>query len=178
MRFPAMSLRPMSVLVLVAAALLVGTAQTVHARDADAIREIRDRTAIEALMWHYVRALDTLDEQAYAAVFTPDGRFSAGAMSAAGSEALKKIVTDIKQRRVEQAARGEKSTPMHHIISNNFLEFIDRDHARLSAYWMTVFEGADPSSPPRVAAAGRSVDELVRLNGRWLIRTRDVAPRD
>jgi hypothetical protein len=29
-----------------------------------------------------------------------------------------------------------------------------------------------------VAAAGRSVDLLVRQNGKWLIESRDVAPRD
>jgi hypothetical protein len=29
-----------------------------------------------------------------------------------------------------------------------------------------------------VAAAGREVDELVRSNGQWLIKLRDVAPKD
>jgi hypothetical protein len=32
--------------------------------------------------------------------------------------------------------------------------------------------------PPRLAAAGRSVDLQVRQNGTWLIESRDVAPRD
>jgi hypothetical protein len=30
----------------------------------------------------------------------------------------------------------------------------------------------------RVAAVGRSVDELVRLNGKWLIKVRNVAPQN
>jgi hypothetical protein len=34
-------------------------------------------------MWRYVRALDTFDEDAYAAVYA-DGRFTAGTMTAAG----------------------------------------------------------------------------------------------
>jgi len=29
-----------------------------------------------------------------------------------------------------------------------------------------------------VAGVGRSVDELVRLNGQWLIKTRNVSPQD
>jgi len=29
----------------------------------------------------------------------------------------------------------------------------------------------------RVAAAGRGVDQLVRVNGQWLIKARDVAPQ-
>jgi hypothetical protein len=35
-----------------------------------------------------------------------------------------------------------------------------------------------PNVPARVAAAGREVDELVRLSGQWLIKLRDVAPKD
>jgi hypothetical protein len=43
---------------------------------------------------------------------------------------------------------------------------------------MTVFAASGPKTPARVAAAGREVDELVRLNGQWPIKTRDVAPKD
>jgi hypothetical protein len=147
--------------------------------DRDVVRELRDRNAIEALMWNYVRALDALDPQAYAATYTADGRFIAGTMTAAGSEALKKIIADYRQARTDRLARGEPATPpMHHVITNTHIEFVDRDHARQDAYWMTVFEGQGEAAPPRVAAAGRSVDELVRIDGHWLIRTRDVTPRD
>ncbi len=168
----------MAALALFGAALVAGVAPAARAADAHLLRELRDRADIEALMWRYVRALDTFDADAYAAVYTPDGRFTAGTMTAAGPEALKKMITGFKQRRAEQAARGEKPPPMHHIITNTYLEFIDRDHARLNSYWMTVFEGTEPGAPARIAAAGRGVDELVRLDGRWLIRTRDVTPQD
>jgi uncharacterized protein (TIGR02246 family) len=168
---------PLAALVLAACAALCA-APPAAAREPDVVRELRDRNAIETLMWRYVRALDALDPVAYAATYTPDGRFLAGSMTAAGSDALKKMIEDYRQRRAEQQARGETPAPMHHIITNTHLEFLDRDHARQHAYWMTVFEGAGESTPPRVAAAGRSVDELVRVDGRWLIRTRDVTPRD
>jgi hypothetical protein len=42
---------------------------------------------------------------------------------------------------------------------------------------MTVFGAAGPETPSRVAAAGRGVDELVRVNGQWLIKNRNVAPQ-
>jgi hypothetical protein len=48
----------------------------------------------------------------------------------------------------------------------------------MQAYWMTVFGAAGQNTPARVAAAGREVDELVRLNGQWLIKLRDVAPKE
>jgi hypothetical protein len=67
---------------------------------------------------------------------------------------------------------------MYHMTANSYLEFVDKDHARLEAYWITVFAQTGPNVPVRVAAAGRDLDELVRVNGQWLIKTRDVAPKD
>jgi hypothetical protein len=67
---------------------------------------------------------------------------------------------------------------MYHVVTNSSIEFIDKDHARLQAYWMTVFATGGANVPARVAAAGREVDELVRWNGQWLIKVRDVAPKD
>ena len=55
---------------------------------------------------------------------------------------------------------------------------MDKDHARIEAYWQTVFGAQGQTTPVRVAAAGRSVDQLVRVNGQWLIQSRDVAPTD
>ena len=38
--------------------------------------------------------------------------------------------------------------------------------------------GAGRETPPRVAGVGRSIDELERVNGQWLIKSRNVAPMD
>jgi uncharacterized protein (TIGR02246 family) len=142
-------------------------------------RQVHDRAQIEKLMWQYVRALDTGNSDAYAAVYTPDGQFGSGANAVKGREALKKMINDLRQRAAENESKsGEKRPAMYHVIANSYLEFLDKDHARLEAYWMTVFAAAGPKTPSRVAAAGREVDELVRINGQWLIKTRDVAPTD
>lgn len=146
--------------------------------DENALREARDRAEIEALMWRYVRALDTNDAEAYAAVYTTDGQFGSGANATKGRDALRKMVADMRQRRDAAEAKGEKRPPMYHLITNPYVEFVDQDHARYQAYWMTVFGAAGENTPPRVAAAGREYDELVRVNGKWLLKLRDVAPRD
>jgi uncharacterized protein (TIGR02246 family) len=160
-------------------ALTASVAPLARAADGDALRENRDRAQIEALMWQYVRALDTLNEEAYADAYTPDGQFGSTSNAAKGREALKKVVADIKKGRAEREAKGEpKSPPMYHVIANSYIEFIDKDHARFHSYWMTVFAGGGATAPPRVAAVGRGTDELVRLNGRWLIQSRNVAPQD
>ncbi len=163
------------------AAVLLASAfgMTALAAEKDVLREAQDRAQIEKLMWRYVRALDTENAEAYAAAFTPDGQFGAGANATKGREALKKMIEDLRRRNTEnQAKTGVPRPPMYHVITNNYLEFLDKDHARLQAYWMTVFASGGQNTPPRVAAAGREVDDLVRLNGEWLIKLRDVAPKD
>jgi uncharacterized protein (TIGR02246 family) len=150
-----------------------------QAADADVVREYRDRQAIEALMWHYVRALDSLDADAYAANFTPDGQFGTGAKAEKGRDALRDMILNLRKTRAEREAKGEPpSAPMYHVITNSHVEFIDKDHARFYSYWMTVFAAGAKEAPPRVAAAGRGIDQLVRRNGTWLIQARDVAPTD
>ena len=144
----------------------------------NAAREAKDRAEIEALMWRYTRALDTRNADAYAAVYTPDGQFGSGANATKGRAALHKMVADLKSRYDAGIAKGEPQPPMYHMTMNPYLEFVDKDHARLHAYWITAFGPAGEKVPLRVAAVGRSVDHLVRVNGQWLIQTRDVAPRD
>jgi hypothetical protein len=141
-------------------------------------REAKDRAEIEELLWRYARALDTGDGAAYAATYTPDGQFGSGANATKGREALKKMVDGTGQARAAAEAKGERRPPMYHMTANSWLEFVDKDHARHHAYYITVVAGAGESTPPRVAAAGRSVDHLERVNGKWLIKLRDVAPRD
>ena len=160
-------------------ALMALPGMRAFAADSDMLREAQERAQIETLMWKYVRALDAENAEAYAAVYTPDGQFGTGATATKGREALKKMVSDLRQRTAENEAKTKEKRPaMYHVVTNSSIEFVDKDHARFNAYWMTVFASGGANVPARVAAAGREVDELVRLNGQWLIKVRDVAPKD
>ena len=135
------------------------------ASDADVIREAKDRAEIEKLMWDYARALDTGNAEAYVAVYTEDGAFG----DVKGRAALKKMVDDLNKSRAERKAKGEAVWGTLHMTANHYIEFIDKDHARYHAYYLTVSGAAGANAPPRVAAAGRSVNHLERVNGKWLI---------
>ncbi len=149
------------------------------AGETDTQRQAQDRVQIENLMWQYIRALDTENADAYAATYTPDGQFGSGSSAVKGREALKKMIADLrKSGAATEAKTGAKRPPMYHMIANSYLAFVDKNHAHMEAYWMTVFGQTGPNVPVRVAAAGREVDELVRVNGQWLIQSRDVAPKD
>ena len=161
---------------LVVAAVALG-AHAAMADDAAVLREAQDRVAIEALMWRYVRALDSMDADGYAAVFTEDGTFGSGNTQRKGRADLKAMVADLKKGRDERAAAGNPSAPMYHVIANHQVTFTGPNEARYDSYWMTVFGAAGQDTPPRVAAAGRGVDRLVKVNGEWLIKNRNVAPQ-
>ena len=166
----------------VASTLLVlglGLVPCAGAADDVGAREARDRVEIEALMWRYARALDTFDADAYALVFTEDGQFGSGTNAAKGRAALRQMIEGYRKDRADREAKGEpKSPPMYHMTTDAYVEFLDADRARHHSYWMTVFGAVGQDTPPRVAAAGRGVDELVRVNGSWLIQSRDVAPEN
>lgn len=135
-----------------------------------------DREEIHALLWKYTRALDTLNADAYVSVFTEDGSFkSGGTAMTTGHDALKAMVAGLKQGQDERAAAGNPSGPMYHMTMDSWIEFIDADTARHHSYWQTVFGPAKQGDPVRIAAAGYGIDDLVRVNGKWLIKMRNVA---
>jgi uncharacterized protein (TIGR02246 family) len=141
--------------------------------DDDVLRQARDRAEIEDLMWRYTRALDTGNGDAYAAAYTPDGQFSAGTQVTKGRDALKKLAT-----RQPPAAGQPARPPLYHMAANHRVTFTDKDHARIDAYYITASAAGGENTPLRVVAVGRSIDELVRVNGKWLIQSRNVAPQD
>jgi hypothetical protein len=162
----------------VACALSCALLAPAIADDSDILRQTQDRAEIEDLMWRYVRALDTFDPEAYASVYTEDGQFGSGSNAAKGRPALREMIENLRSGREQRRAAGETVPPLHHVIANSKLEFINENEARFHSYWMTVAGSAGAGSMPQVLAAGRGVDHLVRIDGHWLIRNRDVAPED
>ena len=155
----------------VATTLSLGASIALLGED-NTVRETRDRNEIEALMWKYTRALDKGDGATYALTYTADGQFGTGANATKGREALSKLV-------VRQPAAGEPARPpLYHMELNHWIEFADKDHARYHAYYLTVSGAMGRDMPPRLVAAGQSLDTIERVNGKWLLKARDVAAKD
>jgi uncharacterized protein (TIGR02246 family) len=165
------TLRACAVTAVVATSLSLGASVALFSQDNTA-RETRDRNEIEALMWKYTRALDKGDGTTYASTYTEDGQFGTGANATKGREALTKLV-------VRQPAAGEPArAPLYHMELNHWIEFVDKDHARYHAYYLTVSGAMGREMPPRIVAAGQSLDTMERIKGKWLLKTRDVSASD
>lgn len=145
-------------------ALLAATSLSLLAAAPALADRTEDREAIEALMWKYARALDTGNGEAYAALYTEDGQFGVGDNAVKGREALRGLV-----------GRGGGAAPpqLLHMTADSWIEFVDDTHAKHHSYWLTMRMGAN-GQPPSVAAIGVGVDELVKVNGQWLIQVRNV----
>jgi uncharacterized protein (TIGR02246 family) len=121
-----------------------------------------DREAIEELMWRYARALDTGNAEAYAATYTEDGEFTAGATSTRGKQALHEMIAGLG---------GELG--LLHMTADSWIEFLSDSHAIHHSYWMTMRK-ASGDQPAGVVAVGVGADELVKADGEWLIKVRNV----
>ena len=141
---------------------------------AQAAARLADREAIEQLMGTYDRSLDMYDAEKYAAHFTQDGAFG----QTKGHAALKKMITDLVASRAKQDADGTSLGTMRHFTMNQFIEFTGPASAKYHYYHQTVFgdfgRPGDPAAP-KVIAAGNGVDDLVKVDGKWLIKMRNVA---
>lgn len=130
------------------------------------VRETEDRAAIDRLMWNYVRAIDTWNPDAYAAVFTPEGSFG----NTKGRDALRQMVANMA------ANRNASSPKLHHVMSNLTTEFLNPNRAIVRYYWQTVTRGVPAGPRPEMLAQGWGQDVVIKQNGRWLIESRNVAP--
>jgi len=163
--------------VLLAFPLLLCVAACTSEADRQAVRESRDRADITQLIWDYVQAMDNLDVDAYPTFFTEDGSICCENDKVyKGHAEIRQLLEEVRQNQEAARARGEVVRKMYHPIFNFQIQFRDPDHARVNSYWFTVFADEPPNRKPDVVMVGRCEDDVVRVNGKWLIQRRNVFP--
>ena len=131
-----------------------------------------DRIAVEDVMARYVWTVDSLDADGYVAVFTDDAVIDANGAISKGHAEIRKVVTNLIQRRDENKAKGLPPANLYHVISNVRITFPKAGEALHQSYWQTVRR--DNDGKMIAAAMGRSEDRLVKRNGKWLIQSRKL----
>ena len=159
----------LSVLLAAAAMTAAGIASSAQAASKQDPAEI---AAILNLLGRYTYALDTANADAYAAVYTEDGSFKAGNTVEAGRDNLRQYVVDLRKR-WELPDDGKVHWGRTRHVFTNFHVEIDGNTAHGGTYWQTYI--ADPETNSwRVLATGTSVETFAKVNGEWLIKTREV----
>jgi uncharacterized protein (TIGR02246 family) len=132
----------------------------------------QDRIAVEDVMARYVWAVDSLDADGYVAVFTEDAVIDSNGAISKGHQEIRGIVTNLIKRRDDNKAKGVPTSNLYHVISNVRITFPSANEAVHQSYWQTVRR--DKDNRMIAAAMGRSVDRLVKRNGKWLIQSRKL----
>jgi uncharacterized protein (TIGR02246 family) len=151
----------------------VSVASAAEEAETAALQKLMDRAEIEELVVRYVTALDTLDADTYEGVFTEDGVYELpGGIVHSGRPAIRKIVTDLQAARARNEAAGTPSPRLYHVMANSSIELLDAANARHQSYAQTV-RAAD-NGQFIVGFMGRYEDVLVKVDGRWLIKSRKL----
>ena len=139
----------------------------------------RDRAEIEDLMARYLFAMDYNDFDTYAETFTEDGTLDFAQGSVTGRDAIRE-----KARGFKEAVAGiyvdvdGNPAILRHLLCQSVIR-VEGDRAWHTGMW---FETANdgPRTPdgkrftPTLGTFGIYEDELVRVNGEWKFKYRNI----
>lgn len=150
-------------------ALLI-LASAAHAQQALTQHQMADRAAILEVMQQYVWSVDSLDAEGYVSVFTPDAEIHTNGTILKGHEQIRTVVTGMQRTQAANREAGRPVGALYHVISNERVAFISDTEAVYRSYWQTLRKGAD--NRYATGGFGRSEDRLLKVGGKWLIRSR------
>ena len=133
----------------------------------------QDRAEIEDLMARYLFAIDYFDWDAYVGTFAPDGELEFASGISKGHDAIRKAVTDFSQGigRFYHTADG-KPAKLRHIILQSVIR-VEGNRAWARSQWLEMANHGEGDTP-KIGTYGEYEDELVKLDGHWLFKRRNV----
>ena len=131
-----------------------------------------DRAQIINLQNRYVLAMDFVDNDAYAAVFTEDAVFDWAGGVIEGREAIRKFREDGVYNLSRNAETAEWPATTRHFITNQVIE-VYGDTAKAVTYWFQA-NNNNADRQAEYGLFGHYEDELRKENGIWLFSKRTI----
>ncbi len=129
------------------------------------LQRVEDELAIRRVLVDYASTLDSRDYVAYANLFTADGEWTNSGGSHKGQAAIRAMLEGMF------GPAGTPNAANYHIMSNPRVD-LDGDHATATSRYLFMVRGAQGSPTP--SSAGIYHDDLVRQDGVWKIKRRQV----
>lgn len=123
---------------------------------------LSDEAQIDRLLIEYCQTADVADHAARAALFAQDGQLFTPAGNAVGQADIEALLARLMP---------PGAPPRQHLMSNVLIDVATGDTATSSSYVTVLRKGPDGVG---VSFAGRNRDNLVRVNGTWLFRSRTI----
>ncbi len=133
------------------------------------LERVEAQLAIQQIQVDYAGFLDSRDYTQYVALFTPDAEWMNANGSHKGREAIRKMLSML-------GPEGAQNKSNYHLVSNPRV-IVNGDTATATSRYLFMMRG--PDGTPRPSLTGIYTDELVRLDGKWLIKRRvanDIMP--
>jgi uncharacterized protein (TIGR02246 family) len=124
-----------------------------------------DYAAIQSLIVKYAHVYDSRDVEGYVSVFAEDAVFTFTGNTLNGRKEIRDFITGV-------ANSPAPVNISHHVITNTLIEFVSDNEARHRSYWEII--SGPPGGPFTVGNIGVYDDVVVKQNGRWLIKTRNI----
>jgi ketosteroid isomerase-like protein len=132
-----------------------------------------DRAEIQNLSNRYMVAVDAGDIETVMSTWAEDGVLEWVFGVERGKEAIRKAMSGFGGARKVEIPEGATSRPRtRHQIINHVID-VDGDKATTIAYWFALTNNT-PQGDVQLLYFGHYEDELVRVNGKWLFKRRQV----
>jgi 3-phenylpropionate/cinnamic acid dioxygenase small subunit len=125
---------------------------------------VEDKDAIREVLAEYCFRLDDGRFAEMAALFTEDGTWDTAFGKATGRAEIAELASGLRKR-------GEQPRPRAVHLVTNIAITLDESRARVRSNWMVMQNGPQG---PRIGSGGAYLDEMVKVDGRWLFRYRKI----
>jgi ketosteroid isomerase-like protein len=132
-----------------------------------------DRAEIENLSNRYMVAVDAGDIETVMSTWADDGVLEWIYGVEHGKAAIRKAMSGFGGARKVEIPEGATSRPRtHHQIINHVID-VDGNTAKTTAYWFAMTNNT-PQKDVQLLYFGHYEDLLVKVNGKWLFKSRKV----
>ena len=132
------------------------------------LQKLEDREQIRELLAEYIRCLDTRDHATYSQLFAQDGELTFAQGHAIGPKAIRALMED-GERKADPSRIAAMAGSVH--LLTDLSIHLDGDQATAHSRWTLIVRR---DGGPVVSASGHYSDLLVRENGAWKFKKREI----
>jgi ketosteroid isomerase-like protein len=139
------------------------------------VRVLEDKEEIRQLLARYMHYLDHRDMVRYSELFTEDGIVLADQGKWEGRAAMQNMFQP-KPATGDQPARNPPAMMVHNVT--DIVIHVNGDTARTWGKYYAFFPSKGPGERPTISGIGGYNDWLVRVNGEWKFKKREILKVD
>jgi uncharacterized protein (TIGR02246 family) len=130
---------------------------------------LEEKDAIREVLAEYCFRLDGGRYDDMAALFTEDGTWDTAFGKGTGRAAIAGLARDIRANRTKDGAGDNRPRAIH--LVTNIAIALNGEEAEVRSNWTVVQNSPDG---PKIGSGGGYLDQLVKQDGRWLLRYRKI----